>query len=123
MATKKTAASSSATQGRTRRYASAGRAAGEQARRVQREAEQKRQTKSQAKPRSKQQSHGKQSQSAAVQPPGRQYPTPPLPKQHQPKPGLEAELKPRPRYETPEYRGSGKLQDMVALVTGADSGI
>jgi len=123
MATKKTAASSSATKGRTRRYASAGRAAGEQARRVQREAERKQQAKSQAKPQSKQQSQSKQSRSAAVQPPGRQYPTPPLPKQHQPKPGLEAELKPRPRYEAPEYRGSGKLQDMVALVTGADSGI
>jgi len=121
MATKKTAASSSATKGRTRRYASAGRTAGEQVRRVQRKADEKRQAKSQAKSQSKQQPQDKQS--AAVQPPGRQYPTPPLPKQHQPKPGLEAALEPRPHYEAPEYRGSGKLEDLVAIVTGGDSGI
>ncbi|HEU4649587.1 MAG TPA: SDR family oxidoreductase [Gemmatimonadales bacterium] len=122
MATKKTDASGSATKGRTRRYASAGRAGGTRARQIQREADQKQQAKSQAKPQPKQQSQGKQSQSA-VQPPGRRYPTPPLPKQHQPKPGIEAELEPRPQYEAPEYRGSGKLEDMVALITGADSGI
>jgi NAD(P)-dependent dehydrogenase (short-subunit alcohol dehydrogenase family) len=45
------------------------------------------------------------------------------PPQHQQKPGTEAELDPRPRYEAPQYLGSGKLQGMSALVTGADSGI
>ena len=50
-------------------------------------------------------------------------PKPPFPPQHQPKPGLEAELEPRPRYEAPNYRGSGKLKDRVALITGGDSGI
>ncbi|HEY0180417.1 MAG TPA: SDR family NAD(P)-dependent oxidoreductase, partial [Dokdonella sp.] len=54
--------------------------------------------------------------------PARQ-PAPPLPKQHLKKPGREADLTPRPRFEAKEYRGSGKLEGMVALITGADSGI
>jgi len=32
-------------------------------------------------------------------------------------------MTPRPRFEAPLYRGSGKLQGKVALVTGGDSGI
>ena len=58
-----------------------------------------------------------------VQTGGRRHPTPPLPKQHQPNPGLEATLSPPPQYEAPTYKGSGKLLDMVALITGGDSGI
>jgi NAD(P)-dependent dehydrogenase (short-subunit alcohol dehydrogenase family) len=50
-------------------------------------------------------------------------PKPPMPEQHQPKPGLESKVKPRPRYQAPHYRGSGKLEDKVALITGGDSGI
>ncbi|HYB98778.1 MAG TPA: SDR family oxidoreductase [Candidatus Limnocylindrales bacterium] len=50
-------------------------------------------------------------------------PMPPFPEQHQDKPGVEARLEPRPRYHAPHYRGSGKLQDKVALITGGDSGI
>src|SRR5690348_767462 len=50
-------------------------------------------------------------------------PKPPFPPQHQPKPGLESEITPRPRYEAPQYKGSGKLQGKVALITGGDSGI
>ena len=53
----------------------------------------------------------------------RSHPENPLPAQHQEKPGLERELRPRPRYEAPAYRGSDKLLDYVALVTGGDSGI
>lgn len=53
----------------------------------------------------------------------KQQPKPPFPAQHQEKPGVEAELEPRPRYQAPHYKGSGKLQDKVALITGADSGI
>jgi NAD(P)-dependent dehydrogenase (short-subunit alcohol dehydrogenase family) len=45
------------------------------------------------------------------------------PPQHQAKPGIEASLEPRPRYEAPQYVGSGKLQGLSALVTGGDSGI
>jgi NAD(P)-dependent dehydrogenase (short-subunit alcohol dehydrogenase family) len=59
----------------------------------------------------------------AVQAGTRAQPANPLPKQHQPKPGLEAELEPRPNYLAPDYRGSGKLEDMAAIVTGGDSGI
>ncbi len=51
------------------------------------------------------------------------HPEPPFPAQHQQKPGLEAKLDPRPRYEAPQYRGSGKLEGKVALITGGDSGI
>src|SRR3954452_16934602 len=55
---------------------------------------------------------------------GRQpEPKPPFPAQHQSRPGLEAEMEPRPRYEAPHYRGSEKLKDKVALITGGDSGI
>jgi NAD(P)-dependent dehydrogenase (short-subunit alcohol dehydrogenase family) len=53
----------------------------------------------------------------------REYPVPPLPKDHLDKPGLEADLSLEPMYDNPHYRGSGKLQDRVALITGGDSGI
>jgi hypothetical protein len=53
----------------------------------------------------------------------REYPAPPFPKQHQSKPGEESRLDPAPMYDAPFYRGSGKLQDKVALITGGDSGI
>jgi NAD(P)-dependent dehydrogenase (short-subunit alcohol dehydrogenase family) len=49
--------------------------------------------------------------------------TPPLPAQHQAKPGLESEVSPRPQFLAPDYRGSDKLQGRVALITGGDSGI
>src|SRR3954452_11874454 len=50
-------------------------------------------------------------------------PKPPMPKQHQKKPGFETELKPRPRYQAPKYKAAGKLQGKSALITGGDSGI
>jgi NAD(P)-dependent dehydrogenase (short-subunit alcohol dehydrogenase family) len=53
----------------------------------------------------------------------KQKPKPPFPPQHQPRPGLEAKMTPRPRYESPQYQGSGKLAGRVALITGGDSGI
>jgi NAD(P)-dependent dehydrogenase (short-subunit alcohol dehydrogenase family) len=53
----------------------------------------------------------------------RLYPVPPLPGQHLQKPGEEAELKLQPLYDAPYYKGSGKLEDRVALITGGDSGI
>ena len=53
----------------------------------------------------------------------RRQPENPLPKQSQRKPGLEHELDPQPRFLAPDYVGSGKLDGMVALVTGGDSGI
>jgi NAD(P)-dependent dehydrogenase (short-subunit alcohol dehydrogenase family) len=50
-------------------------------------------------------------------------PMPPFPKQHQSRPGSEKAMRPRPEYEAPTYRGSGKLEGQAALVTGGDSGI
>lgn len=50
-------------------------------------------------------------------------PVPPFPRQHQKAPGRESQLKPRPRYHAPGYRGSGKLAGKCALITGGDSGI
>jgi NAD(P)-dependent dehydrogenase (short-subunit alcohol dehydrogenase family) len=52
----------------------------------------------------------------------RDYPTR-FPPQHQMKPGVEADLDPAPMYEAPGYKGSDKLKDMTAIVTGGDSGI
>ena len=65
----------------------------------------------------------KPKKNGAVQVGQRVYPEPPVPEQQLRKPGLERDLKPRPRYEAPEYLGSGKLEDKVALITGGDSGI
>jgi NAD(P)-dependent dehydrogenase (short-subunit alcohol dehydrogenase family) len=101
----------------TRRYAEAGRRTAKAQRRIQEQTAEAAKSGKGAK-RAKG-GEGRQ----ALQPPGRRYPEPPLPKQHQPKPGIEAELKPRPQYEAPAYRGSGKLEGKVALVTGGDSGI
>lgn len=36
---------------------------------------------------------------------------------------MEWMLKPRPVSQAPEYKGSGKLEGKVALITGGDSGI
>ena len=47
----------------------------------------------------------------------------PLPPQSQVKPGLDSAMTPRPQYQAPAYRGSGKLAGKVALITGGDSGI
>jgi NAD(P)-dependent dehydrogenase (short-subunit alcohol dehydrogenase family) len=46
------------------------------------------------------------------------------PPQHQDqRPGSEAEMTPKPQSQDPKYRGSGKLEGKVALITGGDSGI
>jgi NAD(P)-dependent dehydrogenase (short-subunit alcohol dehydrogenase family) len=100
----------------TRRYAQAGRRTAEEQRRIQ-------DTKPAKAAKNAKGSKGSGAAKRAVQPPGRRYAEPPLPKQHQQKPGVEARLNPRPEYEAPAYRGSGKLEDKVALITGADSGI
>src|SRR5436190_21638811 len=53
----------------------------------------------------------------------RPYPVPPRPDQHLEMPGHESELTLQPMYDAPFYKGSGKLEGKVALITGADSGI
>jgi NAD(P)-dependent dehydrogenase (short-subunit alcohol dehydrogenase family) len=46
------------------------------------------------------------------------------PPQHQEdQPGMEYKMKPQPRSDDESYRGSGKLEGKVALITGGDSGI
>lgn len=45
------------------------------------------------------------------------------PAQEQKEPGLQSEMNPEPRASRASYRGSGKLEGKVALVTGGDSGI
>lgn len=46
-----------------------------------------------------------------------------FPAQHLTKPGNEHDLRQAPQYQAPAYLGSEKLQDMVALISGGDSGI
>ena len=46
-----------------------------------------------------------------------------MPAQHLAKPGNEHDLQLQPRFLAPDYKGSGKLEGKVALVTGGDSGI
>jgi NAD(P)-dependent dehydrogenase (short-subunit alcohol dehydrogenase family) len=53
----------------------------------------------------------------------RDEPTPPFPDQKLEKPGLETDMELQPRYKAPDYKGSGKLEGKVALITGGDSGI
>jgi NAD(P)-dependent dehydrogenase (short-subunit alcohol dehydrogenase family) len=46
-----------------------------------------------------------------------------FPSQEQPWPGKTSEMEPRPDHGEESYRGSGKLEGRVALITGGDSGI
>jgi NAD(P)-dependent dehydrogenase (short-subunit alcohol dehydrogenase family) len=59
----------------------------------------------------------------AMQAGARRYPEPPFPSVHQDKPGSEEELPLAPMYDAPFYKGSEKLKDKVAIITGGDSGI
>ncbi|HEX8283077.1 MAG TPA: SDR family oxidoreductase [Pyrinomonadaceae bacterium] len=52
-----------------------------------------------------------------------EQPEGPMPAQHVEKPGIEGELALKPRYGAPHYRGSSKLNNKAALITGGDSGI
>lgn len=63
------------------------------------------------------QSHG------AVQAGPRRQPENPMPPQHLHKPGKERDLELAPRFKAPQYKGSGKLEGMRALISGGDSGI
>lgn len=50
-------------------------------------------------------------------------PKPPYPLQHQDEqPGIESLMNPRPIYDDPNYKPSGKLKNKVAIITGGDSG-
>jgi NAD(P)-dependent dehydrogenase (short-subunit alcohol dehydrogenase family) len=73
--------------------------------------------------RAEEEDEGEEEQPQGVQAGAREQPETPMPGQHLRKPGLEAEMELKPRYDAPDYKGSEKLQDRVAIVTGADSGI
>jgi NAD(P)-dependent dehydrogenase (short-subunit alcohol dehydrogenase family) len=92
-------------------------AAAEKQRDIQREQDRKDEAKAKAK-----ESGGKQEQPPRSPPTGRPQPEE-FPAQHLEKPGLEADMELKPRFMAPDYRGSGKLEGMAALVTGGDSGI
>src|SRR4051795_3648596 len=50
-------------------------------------------------------------------------PKPPFPDQQQPMPGSSAAMDPQPDYGETSYKGSGRLADKKAVITGGDSGI
>ena len=51
------------------------------------------------------------------------YPKPPFPDQKQPMPGSSAGMQPPPDYGEDSYKGSGRLVEKKAIITGGDSGI
>ncbi len=65
----------------------------------------------------------KDDQQKAAQAGERKEPEPPFPGQKLEKPGLEADMDLQPKYKAPDYKGSGKLDGKVAIITGGDSGI
>jgi NAD(P)-dependent dehydrogenase (short-subunit alcohol dehydrogenase family) len=60
---------------------------------------------------------------AAMQAGARDYPEPPFPDEALAKPGIEDGQSLAPMYDAPYWKGSGKLEGRVALITGGDSGI
>ena len=60
---------------------------------------------------------------ATAKPQQEEQPRSPMPPQHQPRPGIEAKMRPRPEFIAPNYKGSEKLAGKTALITGGDSGI
>jgi NAD(P)-dependent dehydrogenase (short-subunit alcohol dehydrogenase family) len=85
----------------------------EQGRRIQRRVDEADRT------RPDDEGQGQGAMQAGAQP----YPEGPMPAQHLDKPGLESDLELQPMFDATTYRGSGKLEGKIALVTGADSGI
>jgi NAD(P)-dependent dehydrogenase (short-subunit alcohol dehydrogenase family) len=58
------------------------------------------------------------------QDPTQQYPQPDQQSEQELEhPGLESEMQPEPDYGEDTYRGSGRLEGRVAIITGGDSGI
>jgi NAD(P)-dependent dehydrogenase (short-subunit alcohol dehydrogenase family) len=59
----------------------------------------------------------------AMQAGARHYPEPPFPGGEPGRPGIETGQSLPPMYDAPYWKGSGKLEGRVAIVTGGDSGI
>jgi len=77
----------------------------------------------QAERRQTDKTHPPEKPKRAMQAGARKYPEPPLPAQTLDKPGSEADMELKPLCDAPYYKGSGKLEGKVALITGGDSGI
>ena len=58
-----------------------------------------------------------------AQDPRTKYPQPPFAQQPQEPPGSSARMRPEPDHGELTYKGSGRLEGRVAVITGADSGI
>jgi NAD(P)-dependent dehydrogenase (short-subunit alcohol dehydrogenase family) len=52
-----------------------------------------------------------------------EFPQPPFPDQPQEMPGTTGAMEPRPDHGEKSYKGSGRLQNKKAIITGGDSGI
>src|SRR5690242_472133 len=59
----------------------------------------------------------------SLQDPTTKYPRPPFKSQSQPWPGLAGKMDPVPDHGERSYKGSGRLLDRKALITGGDSGM
>lgn len=55
--------------------------------------------------------------------PTARYAKPPFKRQSQPWPGLASKMEPRPDHGETSYKGSGRLSERKALITGGDSGM
>ncbi|TWG91035.1 hypothetical protein L598_006100000100 [Mesorhizobium sp. J18] len=55
--------------------------------------------------------------------PTTKYPRPPMPEQQQEMPGYTDKMNPKPDHGEDSYKGSGRLKDCAAIITGGDSGI
>jgi NAD(P)-dependent dehydrogenase (short-subunit alcohol dehydrogenase family) len=95
------------------------REAGEATADKQREIQREQDSKDQAKAKQ----GGGDKQEKAPQTGTRAQPQPPLQEPHHAKPGIEQEMTIKPRFDAPDYKGSGKLDGKVAIITGGDSGI
>jgi hypothetical protein len=60
---------------------------------------------------------------SAMQAGARHYPEPPFPGGEPGRPGIETGQSLAPMYDAPYWKGSGKLEGRVAIITGGDSGI
>ena len=68
-------------------------------------------------------SQGAEKQDKAPQTGARAQPEPPMQERHHAKPGIEQHMQVKPRFDAPDYKGSGKLEGKAAIITGGDSGI
>ena len=88
-------------------------AVAEKQREIQREQDQRERARSE---------RGEPPKTAPMQAGARKHPVE-LPAQHLDKPGNEWALQLKPQFLAPDFEGSHKLRDKVALITGGDSGI